>query len=96
MPRTITPVLAPPDDAKTSATFEDLYAKLRKAGVEVLYDDTDERAGQKFAAHDLIGLPWQLIAGPRGLATGEVELKNRRTGERTNLSPDAALKRLTT
>src|SRR5690606_13817223 len=52
------------------------------AGREVLYDDTDNRAGAKFATADLIGLPWQVIVGPRGVGEGTVEVKNRRTGER--------------
>jgi prolyl-tRNA synthetase len=82
-------------DSKTTAACDDLYAKLRGAGVEVLHDDRDERAGQKFAEMDLIGLPWQLIVGPRGLDSGVVELKNRKTGERAELSPDSALAQLT-
>ena len=82
-------------DAKTTAACDDLYARLREAGVEVLYDDRDERAGQKFAEMDLIGLPLQLIVGPRGLAGGVVEIKNRATGEREEISPDSALARLT-
>ena len=53
--------------------------------------EPDERAGAKFSAFDLIGLPWQVIVGPRGLATGQLEVKNRKTGERQNLSPDAVL-----
>ena len=83
------------DDTKTREVCEDLYQKLQAAGVEVLYDDTEERAGAKFSAFDLIGLPWQVIVGPRGLATGQVEVKNRKTGERTTLSPEAALNMLT-
>ena len=73
---------------------EDLYGKLRNAGDDVLYDDRDERAGAKFADMDLIGLPWQLIVGPRGVKAGTVELKERRSGERQELSVDAALSRL--
>ena len=65
------------------------------AGQDVLYDDRDERAGGKFADMDLIGLPWQLIAGPRGLEKGMVELKNRATGERVEISRESALARLT-
>jgi prolyl-tRNA synthetase len=84
-----------PDDAKTRETCEGLYGKLTKAGVEVLYDDTEERAGAKFSAFDLIGLPWQIIVGPRGLANGQVEIKNRKTGERQNLSPDEAFNKFT-
>ncbi|MFM9862362.1 MAG: proline--tRNA ligase [Micropepsaceae bacterium] len=79
------------DDPKTRQVCEDLYQKLGAAGVEVLYDDTDERAGAKFSTFDLIGLPWQIIVGPRGLANGQVEIKNRKTGERQNLAPEAAL-----
>jgi prolyl-tRNA synthetase len=60
----------------------------------VLYDDVDARAGAKFATMDLIGLPWQVIVGPRGAATGEVELKRRATGERETLHMDAAVNRL--
>jgi prolyl-tRNA synthetase len=60
----------------------------------VLYDDRDDRPGAKFAAFDLIGLPWQLIVGPKGVKAGEVELKERATGARHTLSFDAALHRL--
>ncbi len=81
------------DDA-CDAACGDMYAKLNGAGVEVLYDDREERAGAKFADMDLIGLPWQLIAGPRGLKEGKVELKNRRSGETKELTVDAALTRL--
>jgi len=81
-------------DAKTTAACDDLYGKLRGAGIEVLYDDRDERAGQKFAEMDLVALPWQVIVGPRGLEGGVVELKDRRTGEREEISPDSALSRL--
>jgi prolyl-tRNA synthetase len=75
-----------PGDQACDAVCEDLYARLTNAGKEVLYDDTDQRAGGKFATADLIGLPWQVIVGPRGVAAGEVEIKNRRTGERETLS----------
>ena len=74
---------------------EEIYAKLREAGVEVLYDDRDERAGAKFAEMDLIGLPWQLVIGPRGLDKGVIELKRRASGEREELSLESALARLT-
>ncbi len=84
------------DDAACRAACEDLYAKLKAAGVDVLYDDTDERAGAKFATMDLIGIPWQLTVGPRGLKSGVVELKRRATGERHELAPDAALAKVTT
>jgi len=81
-------------DASTNAACEDLYAKLDAAGISVLYDDTDERAGVKFSTMDLIGLPWQLLVGPRGLANGVVEIKHRASGERSELSVDAALAKL--
>ncbi len=73
---------------------EDIYAKLQNAKVDVLYDDRDERAGAKFAEMDLIGLPWQMAVGPRGAAKGQVELKNRKSGEKLELSVDAALQRM--
>ena len=82
-------------DAACDTACEDIYAKLRGAGIAVLYDDRDERAGAKFADMDLIGLPWQVIVGPRGLKSGVVELKRRATGERSELSLDSALARLT-
>jgi prolyl-tRNA synthetase len=82
-------------DAATDGACDDIYAKLTAAGLDVLYDDTDERAGSKFATAELIGLPWQLIVGPRGLAEGTVELKNRASGEKQSLSIDSALSQLT-
>ncbi|MFN3077392.1 MAG: proline--tRNA ligase [Alphaproteobacteria bacterium] len=81
-------------DATTDRMCEAVYISLRKAGVEVLYDDRDERAGAKFADMDLIGLPWQLIVGPKGVAKGLVEMKNRATGQREEISVDSALSRL--
>ncbi len=62
----------------------------------MLYDDRDERAGAKFAAMDLIGLPFQLVVGPKGLASGEIELKERATGARHSLTFDSAFNRLLT
>jgi prolyl-tRNA synthetase len=84
-----------PGDAAVDAACEQAYAALTAAGKEPLLDDTDERPGGKFATMDLIGLPWQLIIGPRGLAEGTVELKRRATGERQSLSLEAALKAIT-
>jgi len=81
-------------DAGVDAACEDLYRKLQAAGLSVLYDDRDERAGAKFAAMDLIGLPWQIIIGPKGLASGEIELKERATGARHSLTFESALNRL--
>ncbi|HVC56865.1 MAG TPA: proline--tRNA ligase [Stellaceae bacterium] len=80
-------------DAKCAAAAGDLYGRLRNAGVTVLYDDRDESPGAKFAAMDLIGLPDQLIIGPRGLAAGTIETKNRRTGQRQDLPIEAAVAR---
>jgi prolyl-tRNA synthetase len=82
------------DDQASAAAAEKAFGSLQLAGVETLYDDRDERGGAKLAAMDLIGLPWQLIIGPRGIAAGTVELKNRRTGEREELSIESALPRL--
>jgi prolyl-tRNA synthetase len=82
------------DDQPTVTAAEDLYVKLNAAGVETLYDDRDERGGVKLGSMDLIGVPWQVIVGPRGIAGGVVELKNRATGEREELSVEAALARL--
>ncbi|TNE57298.1 MAG: proline--tRNA ligase [Alphaproteobacteria bacterium] len=73
-------------DAETDAACEKLYSELEAAGVEVLYDDTDDRAGAKFSNMDLIGLPYQLVIGPRGLKEGMAEVKNRATGERENIA----------
>jgi prolyl-tRNA synthetase len=82
-------------DEKCRTAADDLYRKLGAAGLDVLYDDRDESPGAKFATMDLIGLPWQLTVGPRGLAQGVVELKERKTGKREELTPEAALNRLT-
>jgi prolyl-tRNA synthetase len=84
-----------PSDKKCRDAADDLYAKLRGAGVEVLYDDRDDSPGAKFAAMDLIGLPDQLILGPRGLAAGTIEWKRRRTGGRHDLPLDAAVGKFT-
>jgi len=82
-------------DARCRDVADDLYAKLLGAGIEVLYDDGDESPGAKFATMDLIGLPDQLVIGPRGVAAGTVEMKHRRSGERLDVSVDTALDRLT-
>ena len=81
--------------ADTDAACEKLYAALIARGVDVLYHDLDERAGAKFAAMDLIGIPWQVLVGPRGLAEGKVELKRRADGTRDLLTPAEAVERLT-
>jgi len=82
-------------DTACDAACDDLYRRLGDAGVDVLYDDRDERAGVKFADMDLIGLPWQLVIGPRGVKAGTVELKRRATGNREELSVESAFARLT-
>ena len=79
-------------DARCDGACEDLYARL--AHREPLYDDRPERAGVKFADMDLIGLPWQVIVGPRGLDKESVELKCRATGEREEISLESALAQL--
>jgi prolyl-tRNA synthetase len=81
------------DDAACAAAADTLYADLNAAGVEVLYDDRDERGGAKFATADLIGLPWQLVVGPKGIAAGVVELK-RRGGDRVEIGIGEAVARL--
>jgi len=82
------------DDSASMAAAGDLYDKLTAAGVETLYDDRDERGGAKLATMDLIGLPKQVIMGPRGLAAGTVELKDRRTGEKQEISLESAFAHL--
>jgi prolyl-tRNA synthetase len=82
-------------DAACDAMCGDLYAKLKAAGLDPLYDERSESAGAKFATMDLIGLPWQLVVGPRGAKAGTVEVKNRRSGAKEELSVDAALAKLT-
>jgi hypothetical protein len=81
-------------DAKCAAAADALYARLRAAGIDTLYDDREESPGAKFAAMDLIGLPQQLVLGPRGLAAGTVELKDRKSGARQEIPADAALAQL--
>ena len=75
------------NDAKCSAACEDIYARVPNA----LYDDRDESAGNKFATQDLIGTPWQIVIGPKGLEKGLMELKNRKSGEKQEVSVEAAL-----
>lgn len=82
-------------DAACDAACETAYNALKAAGRDVLYDDTDARGGAKFATMDLIGLPWQLIVGPKGIAEGVAEIKNRKTGERHTASLDSVLDGLT-
>ena len=98
-PRAIAPfdvalVAVGKEGTEERAFADGLYGELMELGLEVLYDDRDESPGAKFATMDLIGLPWQLIVGPRGVAAGTLEVKNRRTGERTDLPAEAALSRV--
>ncbi|MBI4922575.1 MAG: proline--tRNA ligase [Devosia nanyangense] len=81
-------------DAGTDAACEALYAELNAAGLDTLYDDRDQPAGAKFATADLIGIPYQLILGPRGLKDGQAEIKHRKTGERETLPLGSAVARL--
>ncbi|MCE1235827.1 MAG: proline--tRNA ligase [Hyphomicrobiales bacterium] len=83
-----------PGDAACDAACAEIYARLGAAKIDVLMDDTDTRAGAKFATMDLIGLPWQLIVGPKSLAEGKVELKRRASGEREVMTIADALVRL--
>jgi prolyl-tRNA synthetase len=80
--------------SETDMACEQLYAALTAGGIDTLYDDLDERPGSKFATADLIGVPWQILVGPRGLAEGKVELKRRADGSRELMSPEDALVRL--
>jgi prolyl-tRNA synthetase len=81
-------------DSATDQVSEQLYRDLRGKGVDALYHDLDERPGSKFASTDLIGIPWQILVGPRGLAEGKVEVKRRADGSRELMSPAAALARV--
>ena len=82
-------------DSGTDGASEQLYRDLSAKGIDALYHDTDDRPGAKFAQADLIGVPWQILVGPKGLAEGKVELKRRADGSRELLSPAAAVAKLT-
>ncbi len=84
-----------PGDKACDEESEKIYRSLRASGTEVLLDDTENRAGAKFASMDLLGLPYQIVVGPRGLEKDEVEIKLRATGERESLSVDEAVNRFT-
>jgi prolyl-tRNA synthetase len=81
-------------DSATDQAAENLYRTLTDKGVEVLYDDLDQRPGAKFATADLIGIPYQILVGPKGLAEGKVEVKRRADGSRELMTPDDAVARL--
>ncbi len=80
-------------DVEADAACEKIYKALEAKGVEVLYDDRNQPGGAKFASMDLIGLPWQVIVGPRGLKDGIAEVKNRKTGARENVALDQIVER---
>ncbi|MGA1341657.1 MAG: proline--tRNA ligase [Hyphomonas sp.] len=82
-------------DGACDAACAALYQQFADAGIEALYDDTDDRAGAKFARMDLIGLPWQIVVGPKGLEKGVVELKRRRSGEKAEMTAGDAVRRVT-
>ncbi len=81
-------------DAACDGACESLYESLVAAGGDPLYDDSDDRAGTKFARMDLIGLPWQLVVGPKGLEKGTIEVKHRRSGEKHELTVDEAIRKV--
>lgn len=81
-------------DGATDGACEKLYEAFRTRGIDVLYDDLDQRPGAKFASADLIGVPWQILVGPKGLANGQVEVKKRSDGSREMLDPEDAVARL--
>ena len=81
------------DEASTAAA-EDIYNRLRQAGIEVVYDDRDVRPGVKFADHELVGIPIRVTVGPKGLANGVVEISDRASGERSELPLDSAVSTL--
>ena len=81
-------------DAEADAACDALYASLKALGLDPLYDDTKGGAGAKFATMDLIGLPWRITVGPRGLKNGVVELTSRRTGVSEEMPPEQAVERI--
>ena len=83
-------------DEECIKVCDDVYEELGANGIEILYDDTDERPGAKFAKMDLIGLPWQIVVGPKGLSEGKIELVYRRTGEAILLTVGEVLEKIST
>jgi prolyl-tRNA synthetase len=81
-------------DKSCDLVSEEIYTKMSDQSVEVLYDNRDESIGIKFADMDLIGLPWQMIIGPRGVKNNQVEIKNRATGIKEELSTEDALNKI--
>jgi prolyl-tRNA synthetase len=83
-----------PDDEQVKRTAEELYAKLTEQGIDVLFDDRDERPGVKFKDADLIGIPVRVVVGAKSLADGKVEISLRRDRERQLVEPSAAVERV--
>ena len=83
-------------DEECLRVCDKVYEELGTNGIEILYDDTSERPGAKFAKMDLIGLPWQIVVGPKGVAEGKIELVYRSTGEATLLSLEEVIKKIST
>ncbi len=81
-------------DEACDAACDKAYQALKRAGLNPMLDDTDERAGAKFASADLVGYPWQIVIGPRAAAAGTVELKYRRSGEKSEIAIDAAIAKI--
>jgi len=81
-----------PGDEKADSLCEEIYTYFKTLGKDILYDDTQNSAGSKFSTHDLLGFPFQIIVGPRGAQEGKLELKDRRTGERKELSKEEFLR----
>ena len=81
-------------DEEADGACEALYKSFEALGLEPLYDDRSERAGAKFATMDLIGLPWRITVGPRGLKNGVVEVTSRRTGESEEMAPEMAIEKI--
>jgi prolyl-tRNA synthetase len=82
-----------PDDGAVSGACQKLYDGLTAKGIDVLHDDRDLRPGAKFADMDLIGLPWQVIVGPKGVSAGKAEVKDRKTGKREEVPFDQVVQR---
>ena len=93
-PFDVTIVNLKPGDATCESVCAELSQVCMKAGMDPLLDDRDERPGAKLAAMDLIGIPWQVVVGPRGLENGLVEVKRRKTGVTEELAPDCVVSRL--
>ncbi len=74
------------NDENCNKACEEIYYKLQNKGIEVLYDDSENSLGQKFAVADLIGIPKQIIVGPKSLSLGMVEIKDRKTGEKKEVN----------